>query len=55
MDDDGELIYFSRWLQIHWNTDTIFFGIGFNINDMALGLFLGAISIYVGDVEYGGD
>jgi len=48
-----ELIYFSRWLQIHWN-ETILFGIGFNIDDMALGIFLGAVSIYIGDAEYGG-
>lgn len=50
---DEDTIFYSRWLQIHWN-ETFFLGIGFDPTDAALGFFLGPISIYIGDAEYGG-
>ena len=49
--DDENLIYLSRWVQIHWN-DIFFLGIGFNPDEIALGIYLGPISIYIGDSEY---
>ena len=51
MDDDA-IIYYSRWCQIHWN-QIFFLGIGFHVEDCALGIFLGPITIYIGDAEYG--
>ena len=53
MEPDTELIYYSRWVQAHWNNDTFLLGVGFNTDDMAVGFFLGPITIYIGDAEYG--
>ena len=54
MDDDDDGIVLTRWFRIRWN-DIIAFGIGFDPNALIIGIYLGPISIYLGDAQDGSE
>jgi len=45
--DTDEYIFNTRWIRLRWN-DIIAVGIAFDPDTLVFGIYLGAVSLYVG-------
>ena len=48
--EDDNVIFFTRWLRIYWNTALVF-GVGFDPDSLILAFYLGPIYLCLGDDE----